>query len=195
MLRIGLVTAAAALALAPTAAAGGPGDNANVRANVKTCTNLKAQMGARNFKATFAPRTRSGRMALRNCARREAVAQTQARTNAAHTCKTWRENDDAFQAAMVGTPNEGKTFAEVFGPNANAYGKCVSTVARQQNRERRGALVSAAKTCRAWKSDADAFAEAMEGTPNEGKTFAQVYGSGMSAYGKCVSTLSRAQND
>jgi hypothetical protein len=176
----------------PTAAGGGPSSNANMQATVKTCNNLKAQMGARNFKATFAPRTRSGRVALRNCARREAAAQTQARTNAAHTCKTWRENDDAFQAAMLGTPNEGKTFAEVFGPKANAYGKCVSTVARKENRERRGALVNAAKTCRAWKSDADVFAEAMEGTPNEGKTFAQVYGSGMNAFGKCVSQQARA---
>ena len=92
---------------------------------------------------------------------------------------------------MVGTPNEGKTFAEVFGTGANAHGKCVSTVAREQNRERRAALVNAAQTCRAWKSDAADFAEAMEGTPNEGKTFAQVYGSGKSAYGKCVSQQAR----
>lgn len=192
MLKIGLVTAAAALGLAPIAAAGGPSNNANVRATVKTCNNLKAQMGTRNFKATFAPRTRNGRVALRNCARREAGAQVQARTNAAHTCKSWRGDDDAFQAAMVGTANEGKTFAEVFGTGANVHGKCVSTVARQENRERRAALVNAAKTCRAWRSDADAFTQAMEGTANEGKTFAEVYGSGMNAYGKCVSQQARA---
>ena len=179
------------LVAAPTAAAGGPSLQANTQATA-ACKTLKAQMGARNFNATFAPRTHSARAALRNCARREAVAQAQARANAAQTCKSWREDAAAFQTAMKGTPNEGKTFAEVFGSEPNAYGTCLSTVARQENAERRAALVNAARTCRAWKSDAAAFAQAMKGTANEGKTFAQVYGTGMNAYGKCVSQQARA---
>jgi hypothetical protein len=108
------------LVAAPTAAAGGPSSHANTQATVKTCKNLKAQMGARNFKATFAPRAHSARAAFRNCARREAAAQAQTRANAAHTCKTWRNDDDAFEAAMGGTANEGKTFTEVFGTGASS---------------------------------------------------------------------------
>ena len=193
MRRIALTVAMLGLA-ATTAVASGPSPQASTKATVKTCNNLKAQMRARNFNATFAPRTRNARAALRNCARREAAAQAQARRNAAKTCQLWRADADAFAEAMAGTENEGKTFAEVFGTRANAYGKCVSTVARQRNRERRAALVNAARTCRSWKSNADAFAEATVGTENAGKTFAEVYGSGANAYGKCVSQQARARS-
>ena len=192
MRRLALIVAVLGIA-ATTAVASGPASHASAQATVKTCKNLKAQMGARNFNARFAPRTRNARAALRACSRREAAAQASARRNAAQTCKEWRDDADAFAAAMVGTANEGKTFAEVFGTRANAYGKCVSTVARQRNRERHAALVNAARTCRAWKSDASAFAAAMVGTANEGKTFAEVYGSGANAYGKCVSQQARAR--
>jgi hypothetical protein len=34
---------------------------------------------------------------------------------------------------MEGTDNEGMTFAQVFGSDRNAYGKCVSAQARAQN--------------------------------------------------------------
>jgi hypothetical protein len=186
------LTVATLLVAAPAAFAGGPSSHANTHATVKACKNLKAQMGARNFNAAFAPNTHSARAALRNCARREAAAQAQARTNAARTCRAWRNDPAAFETAMAGTANEGKTFAQVFGTGANAYGKCVSTVARQQNAERRAALVNAAHTCRTWKSDSAAFAAAMQGTANEGKTFADVFGSGANAYGKCVSQEARA---
>ena len=195
MLKLGLVTTAVALTLAPTAVAGGPSENANERAMVKTCMNLKAQMGARNFKAVFAPAAQNPRAVLRSCARKEAAAVQLARVNAAQTCKTWKSDAAAFAAAMVGTPNAGKTFAQVFGTGANAYGKCVSTVARAQNQARRAALVNAAHTCRAWKNDPAAFTAAMVGTPNAGKTFAQVFGEGRNAYGKCVSSVAKAQND
>jgi hypothetical protein len=193
MRRLGL-TVAMLLVAAPAAFAAGPSPQANTHATVKTCKNLKARMGTRNFNASFAPNTHSARAALRNCARREAAAQAQTRMNAATTCKTWRRDAAAFDAAMVGTANEGKTFAQVFGTGANAYGKCVSTVARQRNAARRAALVNAAQTCRTWKSDAAAFAAAMEETANEGKTFAEVFGSAANAYGKCVSQQARASS-
>ena len=191
MLKLALITAMLLVAT-PAALAAGPSSHAAPQATQKTCKNLKAQMGARNFNSTFAPRTHSARAALRNCARREAAAQTQARTNASNTCRTWRADPAAFQAAMAGTPNAGKTFAQVFGAGRNAFGKCVSTVARAQNQARRAALVNAAKTCRTWKSDAAAFAAAMQGTANQGKTFAEVYGAGANAFGKCVSQQARA---
>ncbi len=188
-----LLLAAVALLVAAPATAAGPSSGANARALEKSCTNLKAQMGARNFNAALAPRTHNARAALRNCVQREAAAREQARANAARTCKAWRSDADAFAEAMQGTANEGKSFTDVFGAGANGYGKCVSTVARQRNQARRAALVHAAKTCRAWKSDADAFADATQGTANESKTFAEVYGSGASAYGRCVSQQARSK--
>ena len=195
MLKLGIVTTAVALALAPTAAAGGPDEHANQNATVKVCQNVKAQMGARNFNAAFAPLTRSPRAALRNCSRREAAAMQQARMNAAKTCAAWKADSALFAAAVAGTPNQGKTFEQVYGTGANAYGKCVSSVARARNQARRAAFVNAAKTCRSWMNDPAAFTAAMAGTANAGKTFAQVFGEGRNAYGKCVSSVASSRND
>jgi len=189
--KILLTTAVLALAAAPSALAA-PNENANQRAFVKVCQNQKAQMGARNFNALNAPATQNPRAAMRNCARREAAATAQDRVNAARTCNTWRSDEAAFAAAMAGTPNAGKTFAQVFGNGANAHGKCVSTVARANAQARREARVSAARTCATWRDDPAAFAAAMAGTANAGKTFAQVFGTSRSAYGKCVSQQARA---
>ena len=192
MKKIVLAAAVAALVAAPTAVAG-PNANANTRATTKTCNNMKAQMGATNFKALFAPKAQNARAVTRSCATREASVQRQERMNAAQTCKTWMSDANAFSAAMMGTANEGKTFAQVYGTSANAYGKCVSTLARQKGQERRAAMVNAAKTCKTWKTDAAAFGEAMKGTTNEGKTFGEVFGTESNAYGKCVSTVSKSR--
>ena len=187
-----LAAAVAVLVAAPAAvAAPGPSTNANTRATVKTCNNMSAQMGKRNFRALFAPKTQNARAALRNCAAREAAAQRQEKMNAAQTCKTWQSNPTAFNEAMAGTSNAGKTFAQVYGESRNAYGKCVSTLARQKGQERRAAMVNAAKTCKTWKTNPTAFNEAMAGTTNAGKTFAQVYGESRNAYGKCVSSVAK----
>ena len=185
MLKLGLVTTLSALAIAPVAAAQTPNANANERATVKICKNMKAQVGARNFNAVFAPQSRSPRAALRNCARREGNAMQQARVNAAQACKTERGT----------TPESRAAFRAKYGGGENAFGRCVSMTARAQNQARRAALVNAAQTCRTWKEDAAAFTAAMAGTPNAGKTFAQVFGEGRNAYGKCVSTTAKAQND
>ena len=126
MKKIVLAAAVAALVAAPTAAAG-PNANANTRATTKTCNNMKAQMGAANFKALFAPKAQNARAVLRNCAVREASVQRQERVNAAQTCKTWKSDADAFAAA-----NPGQTFGGMFGTGSNAYGKCVSTVAKSR---------------------------------------------------------------
>src|SRR3712207_58047 len=100
MQKLGLVTTLAALAIAPVAAAQTPSPNANERATVKICKNMKAQMGAQNFNAVFAPQSRNPRAALRNCARREGNAMEQARVNAARTCKAERGTTPASRAAF-----------------------------------------------------------------------------------------------
>jgi hypothetical protein len=183
------IALALTLVFAPSALAQTPSQNANQNAMVKTCKNTKAQMGAKRFNQAFAPRTWSARAALRNCARKEATAQQQARVNAAQACKTWAAGEDTtgFEA-VFGT---GTSFATRFtGPNA--HGKCVSTYARMQNQERRAATVNAAQICGAARGDLTAPTEAfadIEALVNESFAF---FGPDKNAYGKCVSFVAKA---
>ena len=187
------IALALTLVFAPSALAQTPSTNANQNAAVKSCKNLKAQMGAKRFNQAFAPRTWSARAAERNCARKEAAAQQQARVNAAHTCKTWQAGEDAAaMAAFRERFGATATFASVFGDDANAFGKCVSTLAKEQNAERREAIVNAAKMCGAARRDTEGVADAFAGLGDlEGKTFAAAFGTEKNAYGKCVSTVAK----
>jgi hypothetical protein len=187
------IALALTLVFAPSALAQTPSTNANQNAAVKACKNLEAQMGAKRFNQAFAPRTWNARAADRNCARKEAVAQQQARVNAAHTCKTWQAGEDAVaMAAFAERFGTGATFASIFGTEANAYGKCVSMLAKEQNQERRAAIVNASKTCAAARRDTDGAADAFAGLGTlEGQTFAGAFGSDKNAYGKCVSTVAK----
>lgn len=101
--------------------------------------------------------------------------------NAAKYCK-------ALKAAA------GSNFASMFGTRKNAYGKCVSSTARQRANEdaaqRKAAKRNAAKDCKAERADAEFAAD------HGGETFAEFYGSGKNnrnAYGKCVSMKAKAQ--
>src|SRR5215211_8969922 len=95
--------------------------------------------------------------------------------NAAKYCK-------ALKAAS-GSNN----FVSMFGTRKNAYGKCVSSTAKQQANEdakqEKAAKTNAAKECNAEREDAT-FAAG-----HGAKTFAQFYGTGSlkNAFGKCVS--------
>ena len=185
-----LGAAVAALTVTPAAAAGpGPSSKANQRAIVKTCANQKAQMGKRNFNALFAPKTQNARAALRNCARSETDAEQRVRANAASLCRTWAADEDTagFQARFgAGTAYEGMFTGR------NAHGKCVSTLARMLNAERRAARVNAAKACAPGRTNGDFVVPALAGTTKEGETFSTAFGDGKNAYGKCVSFVARA---
>ncbi len=188
------IALALTLVFAPSALAQqGPNENANQNATTKECKNQKAQMGAKRFNQAFAPKTWNARAAMRNCARKEAAAQQRARVNAAHTCKAWQAGEDeAAMAAFEERFGEGETFASVFGEERNAFGKCVSTLARAQNQERRAATVNAAKICGAARRDTEPPTEAFAGIDGlENETFA-FFGTGKNAYGKCVSTVAKA---
>ncbi|HVM16396.1 MAG TPA: hypothetical protein VM290_02290 [Gaiellaceae bacterium] len=93
------------------------------------------------------------------------------RQNAARSCK-------ALQTSLGAT-----AFKETYGTNANrsnAFGRCVSTMARAEAENRQ----SAQAACAAERADAN-FAAA-----HGGKTFAQHYGTGKAganAFGRCVS--------
>jgi hypothetical protein len=95
----------------------------------------------------------------------------QAELNPAQTCR-------ALRTTVLGA----SLFSQAFGTNQNhrnAFGKCVSLVARSQSTS----VVNAASACLSELNDAS-FA-----TSHDGKTFAQFYGTNTdlsNAFGKCV---------
>lgn len=104
-----------------------------------------------------------------------AQAQKQAQTNAAKTCKSQRSSDPAG-------------FAAQWGSKKNAYGKCVSATARQQEQQAAEQqkqddqnTVNAAKTCKAQRK-------------NDSAGFAEQWGTRRNAFGKCVSKTAQQQN-
>jgi hypothetical protein len=118
--------------------------------------------------------------AFGNCvslkARNSSTAAQQAIQNPSRTCR-------AARTAMGAAP-----FALLYGTNAshsNAFGKCVSKLARAQA----PALSNAAKACSAEQSDATFIAA------HSGKSFAQFYGTNAdlsNAFGQCVSQKAKA---
>lgn len=115
--------------------------------------------------------------------------------NAAKICKALKVKPEAEQMAALA----GKTFAQAYGTRANAHGKCVSDQARKlaaaaakaaEQAAVEAAKQNAATTCKAWATN-PAAVQASLGD----KTFADVYGKGNNAYGKCVSAQARAGAD
>lgn len=146
------------------------------------CRTERTDMGTATFAQTYGTnKNRSnafGRcVSQRRAATRE--ARSQARTNAAQQCKAERSADPQAFAAKYGTGKNGR----------NAYGKCVSQLARaktaQTVSDETAADADAAKACKAErKADRDAFA-AKYGTNHNRRN----------AFGKCVSRQAKAQDE
>jgi hypothetical protein len=102
--------------------------------------------------------------------------------NAAKYCKELRTNSgspDAFRSAV-------DEFASGKVTRKNAYGKCVSAQAREEQRERRSARRSAQRDCKAEREQNEDEFRAAHG----GETFAEFYGTNRNnrnAFGRCVS--------
>jgi hypothetical protein len=93
---------------------------------------------------------------------------------------------DATKAASATcAATKAKVGATTFAQAYTSFGACVSamTSLEQQN------IVSAQASCTAEQADTVGFASL-----HGGKTFAQVYGSGKNAFGKCVSTKAQASS-
>ena len=123
-----------------------------------------------------------------------AVAQTPTQTqksNAAKYCKALRTSSgspEAFASAVQAVVGAKRVTVK------NAYGKCVSNQAHNNAQDASQAHSNAAKECKAERAQSDADFGATHG----GKTFAQQYGTGKNgknAFGKCVSSKAKAQND
>jgi hypothetical protein len=138
----------------------------------KLATQTCRQIRARDGRATF-------RQAYHNfagCLKQQKPASTQDIRNAAKSCKTERSADPAAFRAKYGT-NGGSTS----GAGANAFGKCVSAVAKQNAKDDVSDSVSAAKTCKTLKA-------------SDLATFQATYGTTKNAFGKCVAKQSNATN-
>jgi hypothetical protein len=147
---IGIVALAAAFAVPVAALADTPTSTDKSNA-AKECKSLLKAEGTANF--THAWGAHGKGKAYGKCvsskAKEEAAERKAAKSNAAKDCKTEQaQSEDQFKAA-----HGGKTFAETYGAkNANsAYGKCVSTKAKQNKEEadqKDQDTISAAKFCK-----------------------------------------------
>jgi hypothetical protein len=181
-----LVTAALlSAAVAPAAASAADPAPSDFKNAAKYCKALKAASGA-NFASMFGTKKNAYGKCVSSTAKkqanRDAEQEQAAKTNAAKECKAERA-DAGFAAA-----HDGKTFEQFYGTNKNgknAYGKCVSSKAKQKKADaddkdaaRQKDRVNAAKKCKAAKKD----------DPN---AFAQMYGTHRNAFGKCVSSTAK----
>lgn len=144
------------------------------------CKQLQTSMGA-TFAATYGTNG-SKANAFGKCVAKNTAGARQDVSNAAKTCKA-QQADPGFAAA-----HGGKTFDQFYGTNAgkgkgagsNAFGKCVSALAKQSSQSTVTAVVSAAKTCKAsLKTDPTGFATK--------------YGKGKNAFGKCVAATAKTK--
>ena len=176
MKKLLLVLAVVAVAApAAFAANGGQSPAAACKAELKA-------MGAADFKALYAPGS-TGANAMGKCVSKHQRSDAANRSSAAKACQAERAMADAdFRAA-----HGGKSFAETYGANENdknAYGKCVSKKAETASATQEAATLRASKACKTER-----------GTTTESRSaFTAKYGGkASSAFGKCVSSKSKAK--
>ena len=195
-LTTGICVLAAAVAV-PAAALGTPSHSETKNA-AAFCKHLKQQSGG-GAAYTQSVRTLVGggskvtdKNAYGKCvsskahqnATRDAHDKQTAHQNASQQCRQ-EQSDQGFADA-----HGGKTFDQFYGTNSNgrnAFGKCVSQHARAnqqqlatQDQEQDQNEVNAARQCKAQSGDKTAFA--------------QKWGSGRNAFGKCVSATAKQLN-
>jgi hypothetical protein len=144
------------------------------------CRAERTQMGKDAFAQTYGT-NKNRRNAFGKCVSKRAqateTATTEAKTNAAQSCKAEESADPAAFKTKYGTNKNG----------SNAYGKCVSQTARaaaaEQVKTETSADVSAAKSCKAERAADPAAFKAKYGT-NKNQA---------NAFGKCVSKTAKAQ--
>ena len=171
-----LALAAPAAYAAPPAGKGKPDTNASGQSSAALCKAQRKSMGMRAFRALYAP-TGSPKAAMDACLTKVSAQTTTTFKNAAKECKGERGT----------SADDAKAFADKYGTNANkrnAFGKCVSSKAKEQTEEEQDETLSAAKDC---KKEKAAGAEA----------FADKYGTGnkKNAFGKCVAAQSKESDD
>jgi hypothetical protein len=169
---LGVLLAALALPAAALAAIPNGQDRENA---ARTCKSLRAAMGPTVFGQTYGTAESNRRNAMGRCVSQHTRAENAARQSARAACTTER-NDPNFAAS-----HDGKTFQEFYG----SFARCVSSKLSAARAEARSDTLSAARECKAERSEM--------GLP----AFRAKYGrnsSDRNAFGKCVSALAKAQN-
>jgi hypothetical protein len=165
---------ALALLLVPSALAA-PAPNASDRANAqRDCRALQDSMTAATFRATYG-RPAGARNAFGKCVSQWSREEAENRVNAARACRAERGT----------TPESKAAFTQKYGGGKNAFGRCVSSLRRSERAADREATLNAAQECKAERGT----------TPESRAAFNTKYGGARNAFGKCVSTLARAQDD
>ncbi|HET8556099.1 MAG TPA: hypothetical protein VFL58_02175 [Gaiellaceae bacterium] len=137
------------------------------RLATQTCKSIRAGETRATFKLAY--------HSFAGCLKAQKSDSKQDVTNAAKTCKAERSADPAAFRTKYGT-NRGNAN----GAGANAFGKCVSALAKQNAHRDASSEIAAAKTCKGMKADPP--------------TFQAAYGTGKNAFGKCVAAQSKASN-
>ena len=169
MMRKLILAGALALAVAPASAMAADTPSAEELAKA-SCKTQKAELGTKVFKKAY--NAKSVAKAVKACAGVTEDTAADELENAAKECKAEREADAETFAATYGVNENGK----------NAYGKCVSSKAKEAVEEETDEVVTAAATCKTMKADDPA-------------TFESTYGTKKNAFGKCVSAHAEAQDD
>jgi hypothetical protein len=176
----------ASLAIPASAGAAEEPTQTNFKNAAKYCKALKKSAGDANFTAMFGGGKNAYGKCVSKAARRDAKQEDQAKTNASKQCKAEQAADPAAFKTKYGTGKKG----------ANAHGKCVSQKAAENKAaadKQEKQDVSSAKECRTEQAQNPDDFKAAHG----GKTFAEFYGTnenGKNAFGKCVSSKSKAKN-
>ncbi|HEX6584587.1 MAG TPA: hypothetical protein VF056_13370 [Thermoleophilaceae bacterium] len=168
------------LALPASALAKPQPDQADKRAAKAECKSLRGNTEA--TREAFRTQFRGFAACVRQTAAEEAQEEQSAHKNAAKECKALRQSDPA-------------AFAEAYGDRRNAYGKCVSSKAKEkeaaadeQDQQDATEFKNAAKECDAERGDTDESRAA----------FAELYGTNAdksNAFGKCVSKKAKENNE
>ena len=164
-----ILAGALALAVAPASAMAAETPSAADLAKA-SCKTQKAELGTKVFKQTY--NAKSIAKAVKACAGVTQDVAAAELENAAKDCKAERDADATAFAETYGTNDNGK----------NAYGKCVSSKAKEAVKEETDDVVAAAETCKTLKAGDKA-------------TFESTYGTKKNAFGKCVSATAKAQDD
>ncbi|MEO8687725.1 MAG: hypothetical protein ABI611_05850 [Solirubrobacteraceae bacterium] len=171
-----------ALALSTTAFADDstPSPDPTTPSASKQCRSERSAMGLKRFRMTYGT-NKTRRNAFGKCVSKRTHATTKAATeakqNAAKDCKAEKAADPAAFTAKYGTGKHG----------ANAFGKCVSQLAKSRTTgavdDEVKADVKAAKACKTERKTDPAAFSAKYGTSRNKRN----------AFGKCVSRHSTAQ--
>jgi hypothetical protein len=173
MRKIGVIAVAALFAaVAAPSALAAPTPNAGDRARaVQDCKTLRAQLGKPTFRTTYGTAGANRKNAFARCFRQWSAEEAENRVQAVADCREERGT----------TPESRQAFRETYG----TFGTCVAQKRRAESRQDRRDVLNAARACKAER-----------GTTEETRAaFRAKYGGTANAFGKCVSTLARAEDE